>query len=358
MGILDILKKIKRKNYEDDYEYDYDYEDTDDKIESEYEYRKKEEINDINIKEKDVDTLIEEKNIIENIKDIENTNLKEEIELSKEEIEELISSEILKVIELYDDFDKVKIAAREAAENIGKNYIKELPNYLNRKIHKPSRFIDKYDEIGEWGVAVENSVLMIIYSYKEDAVPVLERISQRNSNLNLKATNLLCKLASEGVKTEEIVNSIMNNLIAFNDENKIVILGFMSQIKENNQVIGLIQHFYKAFVKNGEIENAYKTLKHLINAAERFTKGHLNFLKAIAMGKSFINLEEIMGIEEEDPKIVSIEKVNDFLRIDAAITYYSLDFNDDDINSKLHYLSEYSLDKGLRERIKAMLKYK
>ncbi|WP_322546182.1 hypothetical protein, partial [Clostridium perfringens] len=125
--------------------------------------------------------------------------------------------------------------------------------------------IVKYDEIGEWGVAVENSVLMIIYRYKVDSLPVLERISQRNSNLNLKATNLLCKLASEGVKTEEIVNSIMNNLIAFNDENKIVILGFMSQIKENNQVIGLIQHFYKAFVKNGEIENAYKTLKHLIN---------------------------------------------------------------------------------------------
>lgn len=347
MGIFDIFKRVKRKDYEDDYdgEYEDDFEDDIDDLKSnkdKVEINYNEEIN-----------LMEEKNIIENFEEI---NLKEEVKLSKEEIDDLISSEILKVIELYDDFNQVKVAAREAANNIGREYLKELPNYLSGKIHKPSRFIDKFDEIGEWSIVVENSVLMIIYSYKEDAVPILERVSQRNSNLNLKATNLLCKLASENVKTDEIVNSIMNNLIAFNDENKIVILGFMSQIKENNQVIGLIQHFYKSFVKSGEIENAFKTLKHLINAAERFTKGHLKFLKAIAMGKNIINLEEIMMVEDDDPRTIAIDKIDDTLRVEAAITYYTLDNNDDDINSKLYYLSEYSLDKNLREKIKLLLK--
>ena len=335
MGILDIFRKRKRKNYEDDYdeEYEDEYEKKiDDLKENDY----KEELN----YKEEIDLKVE-KNTIENLEEI---NLKEEVKLSKEEIDNIISSEILKVIELYDDFDQVRIVAREAANNIGREYLSELPNYLNGKIHKPSRFIDKYNEIGEWSIVVENSVLMIIYSYKEDAVPILEKVSQRNSNLNLKATNLLCKLASENVRTEEIINSIMNNLIAFSDE-----------IKENNQVIGLIQHFYKSFVKNGEIENAYKTLKHLINAAERFTKGHLKFLKAIAMGKNVINLEEIMMIEEDDPRTLSIDKIDDSLRIDAAMTYFTLDNNDADINSKLYYLSEYSLDKNLREKIKILL---
>lgn len=347
MGILDIFKRVRRKDYEDNYdeEYEDEFEEKIDDLESnsyESEIKYKEEID-----------STEEKTIIENFEEI---NFKEKVKLSKEEVDDLISSEILNVIELYDDFNQVRIAAREAANNIGIEYLSELPNYLSGKIHKPSRFIDKYDEIGEWSIVVENSVLMIIYSYKEEAVPVLERISQRNSNLNLKATNLLCKLASENVKTEEIINSIMNNLIAFNDENKIIILGFMSQIKENNQVIGLIQHFYKSFVKSGEIENAYKTLKHLINAAERFTKGHLKFLKSIAMGKNTINLEEIIVVEEEDPKFISIDKIDDALRVDATITYYTLDNSDDDINSKLYYLSEYSLDKSLREKIKVILK--
>lgn len=347
MGILDIFKRVRRKDYEDNYdeEYEDEFEEKIDDLESnsyESEIKYKEEID-----------STEEKTIIENFEEI---NFKEKVKLSKEEVDDLISSEILNVIELYDDFNQVRIAAREAANNIGIEYLSELPNYLSGKIHKPSRFIDKYDEIGEWSIVVENSVLMIIYSYKEEAVPVLERISQRNSNLNLKATNLLCKLASENVKTEEIINSIMNNLIAFNDENKIIILGFMSQIKENNQVIGLIQHFYKSFVKSGEIENAYKTLKHLINAAERFTKGHLKFLKSIAMGKNTINLEEIIVVEEDDPKFISIDKIDDALRVDATITYYTLDNSDDDINSKLYYLSEYSLDKSLREKIKVILK--
>ena len=347
MGIFDILKKIKRKSNEDEYDEYYEYE-FEEKLESlkKVDNRFKDESNE----------EVYEKKEVEAYEDKEDINIKEEVKLTKEEIEELLLNEILKVIEVYDDFDKVKIAAREAANNIGKEYLNELPNYLNGRIHRPSRFIDKYDDIGEWTIIVENSVLMIIYSFKEDAVAVLQRISQRNSNLNLKATNLLCKLASENTKTDEIVNSIMNNLIAFNDENKIIILGFMSQIKENNQVIGLIQHFYKSFIKSGEIENAYKTLKHLINAAERFTNGHLNFLKSLAMGKNTLNLEEITAIEENDPKSVRMDKVDDYLRVDAAITYYTLNQKDDDINSKLYYLSEYSLDKNLRNKIKSLLK--
>ena len=35
--------------------------------------------------------------------------------------------------------------------------------------------------------------------------------------------------------------------------------------------------------------------------------------------------------------------------------YYTLDKNDKEINSKLQYLSEYSLDKNLRENIKLVL---
>lgn len=348
MGIFDIFKKIKRKSNEDEYdedEYEYEFEE---KVEGlrKVDNRFKDEFNE----------EIDEKKELETYEDKEDISVKKEVKLTKEEIEELISNEILKVIEVYDDFNKVKISAREAANSIGKEYLNELPNYLSGKIHRPSRFIDKYDDIGEWNIIVENSVLMIIYSYKEDAIDVLQRISQRNSNLNLKATNLLCKLASEDTKTDEIVNSIMNNLIVFNDENKIIILGFMSQIKENNQVIGLIQHFYKSFIKSGEIENAYKTLKHLINAAERFTNGHLNFLKSLAMGKNTLNLEEVTVIEEEDPKSIQMDKIDDYLRVDAAITYYTLNQKDDDINSKLYYLSEYSLDKNLREKIKSLLK--
>ena len=340
MGIFNFLKKVKQNGNYDDLRESINIKDNN---------------NDNNFKEIRVDLSDLEIEIEDKFEEKEE-NIQEEVKLTQEELDELISSEILKIIDLYDDFEDVKTLAYEAAEKIGKENIKEIPKFLNGKMHRPTRYINKYIDDQEWTVAVENSILMIIYSFKKDAVPVLERLSQKNTKLNLKATNLLCKLASEGVETDEIVSWIMNNLMAFNDENKITILGFMSQIKGNNQVIGLIQHFYKSFVKNGEIEYAYRTLNHLINAAEKFTQGHLKFLKAIAMNKSTINLEEIMMLEENDPKVITLNKIDDLLSIDAAVTYFALDKNDDDINSKLHYLSEYSLDKNLRENLKMLLK--
>ncbi len=339
MGIFNFLRKVKHnENNEDN-------------------LREKVEIidnNKDNYSEINIDISDLKKEIEDNFEEQEE-NI-EKVKLTQEEIDELISSEILRIIDLYDNFEDVKSAAYEAAKNIGKENIKDIPKFLSGKMHRPTRYINKYIDDQDWAVAVENSILMIIYSFKKDAVPILERLSQKNTKLYLKATNLLCKLASEGVETDGIVNWIMNNLMAFNDENKITILGFMSQIKGNNQVIGLIQHFYKSFVKNGEIEYAYRTLNHLINAAEKFTQGHLKFLKAIAMNKSTINLEEIMMLEESDPKVISLHKIEDKLSIDAAITYFALDKNDDDINSKLYYLSEYSLDKNLRENLEVLLK--
>lgn len=337
MGIFNFLRKVKQND---------NSRDNDNVIDDYNEDNYKEMKLDLSDLEKEIENIVEEKEEI----------IEEEVKLTQEEVDELISTEILRIIDLYDNFDDVKSSAYESAMKIGKDNIKEIPKFLNGKMHRPTRYINKYIDDQEWSVAVENSILMIIYNFKKDAVPVLERLSQKNTKLNLKTTNLLCKLASEGVETDEIVSWIMNNLMAFNDENKITILGFMSQIKDNNQVIGLIQHFYKGFVKNGEIDYAYRTLNHLINAAEKFTQGHLKFLKAIAMNKATINLEEIMMLEENDPKVITLNKIDDKLSIDAAITYFALDKNDDDINSKLYYLSEYSLDKNLRENLKVLLK--
>ena len=338
MGIFSFLKKIKDRNNEEFEEKIEEYQNTIDYVDNE---------NGENI---EMNFSIQEKEISENPKEII-----EEVKLTQEEVDELISNEILRVIDLYDDFNEVKVAAKESAKKIGKENLEEIPKFLNGKMHRPAKYINKYFDDSEWTMVVENSILMIIYSFHKDAVPIMERISQKNSKLNLKATNLLCKLASEGIETDEIVNWIMNNLITFNDDNKIVILGFMSQIKNNNQVIGLIQHFYKSFIKNGEIEYAFKALKHLINAAERFTQGHLKFLKYIAIGKGTINLEEITTLEDGDPKTINFNKIDEYLSIEAAITYYTLDKSDDDINSKLYYLSEYSLDKNLRENLKILL---
>lgn len=330
MGILSFFRKFKEGKI-DNFESD--------------ELREKEviireEYNSFNEESKEV---IEE--VIEEIKDVE---------ISKEEVYTVIIREILNIVDLYDNFNEVRFAAREAAMKIGRNNLGEITRFLSKKIDRETKYITRYSE-EEWNIVVENTILMIIYSYREDAIVVLEEISEKYSRLKLKSINLLCKLASEKVKTDEIINWIMNKFIDFNDKEKIIVLGFMSQVKGNNNVIGLTQYFYKDFVKSGQIDYAIKTLNHLINVAEQYTDGHLKFLKSIAMNKKNLKLSEIMKVEEGDPEFVNITNINENLSIEAAIMYYKLDSDDKDIKSKLQYLSEYSLDENLRKDIKAIL---
>ncbi|GAB6170384.1 hypothetical protein JCM1393_28440 [Clostridium carnis] len=342
MGFLDLFKR--NKAYIDKYDEIDNNEYEDEQIEEVKEEKKQEEI---------------KFNINLEVEEIKNEPVEEKVNLkvlSEKEIEELIIGEILNVIDNYDNFKDMEIYAKEASKNIGKEYLSLLPNFIHGKVSKPSKFRGKYDELGEWNIVVENVVLMIIFNYKEDSIEYLEKIAYGNNQIKLKAINLLCKLASEDVKTDKVLEGLMNHLVNFSDEDKIIIFGFMSQIKGNNKVIGVIQHFYKTFVKEGDVVKGYQTLIKLINAAERFTEGHLKFLKTLSMGKSIINLEEIMGIEKNDKKIIDIGKISDELKVNATITFYTLDNTDDDINSKLYYLSEYCLDKALREKVRAVIK--
>lgn len=330
MGILSFFRKFKENKINDFESTDLHEKEVIDKEENS------------NFNENNIDVIEE---VIEEIKDVE---------ISKEEVYTTIIREILNIVDLYDNFNEVRFSAREAAIKIGRNNLNEIPKFLSKKIDRETKYITRYSE-EEWNVVVENTILMIIYSYRDDAVSILEEISESYSRLKLKAINLLCKLASEKVKTEEIVNWIMNKLVDFTDDEKIIVLGFMSQIKSNNNVIGLIQYFYKDFIKNGEIEYAIKTLSHLINVAEKYTSGHLKFLKNIAMNKKTIKLSEIMVVEENDPEFIEINNIDENLSIRAAIMYYKLDENDKDINGKLQYLSEYSLDENLRKTIKEII---
>lgn len=352
MGILNAFKKLRNK----------------DKIrkEGEKSYENKNEIDNVIIKKEENlegKEIIESIEYIESFKDIEliidkenNENIFNEYkELTDEEIENLIIEEINKVIEVNDNFNEVKIKSREAANRIGVQYLDRISKYLTKDRKGFDKYHDKYEDREYFNVVIDNSILMIIFSFKEYAVDILEKISQKNNNLYLKATNLLCKLASENVKTEEILDNIINNIMLLNDENRIITLGFMSQIKENGRVIGVIQYFYKDYLKKGQLEKAYKTLNHLINAAERYTEGHLKFLKEVSRGNKKIDLQNIMVLEENDPKYIMVDKISEELRVESAITYYLINPKDKEIKDTLKYLSEYSLNDNLRKKIKKVI---
>ena len=132
---------------------------------------------------------------------------------TEEEIHKIIVQQILRVIDSGKDFNSMQMAAEEAGKVIGKEYITLVSTYIKDKVSKPTYMKGKFDELGQWPIAVENSVLSILYSFKEDGVDELLKIVDNGGNSCLKAINLLCKLAGKGIEIEKIVDSLILRML-------------------------------------------------------------------------------------------------------------------------------------------------
>lgn len=286
--------------------------------------------------------------------DEDDTNDESFCEVHKE-IEEVIKREILNVAIYHDKFEELKARAKIAANNIGEENIHLLPGYLMGKIYKPNELKGKYESFGQWTMVVENSVLMIIFSFREKGVAVLTKIAYGNTSIKLKAINLLLKLAKDCICTDEIIDDIIKNINMFTDDEKIDIFTFASQIKENKKVIALIQHFYKEFLKDEDVERAYETVIHLMNVAQSHTAGHLNFLKVIAMDNKKIDLKKVMPIKDGEKEFIDIDNLDEFIKIRATLTFYNINREDVEINNKLIYLSKHHEDDKVKNEIKRIM---
>lgn len=271
-------------------------------------------------------------------------------------IDDLIKKEILNVVQYHENFNELTARAKIAAYNIGEENVDLLPEYLSGKINKSVELNYKYENEKEWEMVVENSVLMIIFNYREKGVHILTKIAYGDTKLKLKAINLLLRLAADGVYTESIVDDILNNILDFSDEEKIIIFGFASKLKGNNKVIALIQHFYKEFLKEENIQKAYETLEYLINVAQRATSGHLNFLKMLAMDSNQIDLRKVIDVKDGEKELINVGELDDMIKIRAALTFYSINKEDKEINNILYYYSENYYNEEVKNEIKNIFK--
>ena len=236
-----------------------------------------------------------------------------------------------------------KVANTDFYESISEKC--EQNTYIKDKVSKPTYMKGKFDELGQWPIAVENSVLSILYSFKEDGVDELLKIVDNGGNSCLKAINLLCKLAGKGIEIEKIVDSLIYLMKSFNEEDKYKVLGYFSQIKGYGKIERLYELYYKKFILEGNLDAAYDIILNLINIRERYTREQLIFIKALALFDSELDMEMILKGENGR---VSFENIDEKLRIKAAISFYSLNKMDSEINDSLYYLKNNSLDSELR----------
>ena len=279
--------------------------------------------------------------VIDHVEEYHNTK-----ELSPEELKSLITGEILKVVDKSQNFDSMELYSKEAAKEIGIENISALTEFLYGGISKPSYLKGRYNGLGAWPTAVKNAVLTILYSFNEYSVDELLKIANDKSANSIKAVNLLCKMAAKGIEEDKIIDSIIYIMDNFSDENILSTLGFLSQVKNNNKVLKTLEVYFKKYIYDNNIESAYDITLSIINNVGTFTREQLIFLKAVALSDEVLELSLIL--KDEDGEF-DLSSVSEDLRLKAALSFYSLHDKDEEINSKLLYLRDNSLDIELRK---------
>ena len=285
--------------------------------------------------------------VIDNIEVFHNRS-----QLTQEELKSLITGEILKVVYKSQNFDSMEVYAKEAAKAIGIENIQPLTEYLYGGISKPNALKGRYNGLGAWPNAVKNAVLTILYSFNEHSVDELLKIANDKSSNSIKAVNLLCKMAAKGIEEDKIIDSIIYIMENFTDENIISTLGFLSQVKNNAKVSKTLEVYFKKYIYDNNIESAYDVTLSIINNVGTFTREQLIFLKAVALSDEVLELSLILKNENGE---FDLSSVAEDLRLKAALSFYSLHNKDEEINSKLMYLRDNSLDMELRKYLTDIL---
>lgn len=143
----------------------------------------------------------------------QNKNQKRNLELEKFLIE---------VAKEFEDKDKFKSAAKKVASELEFEKAKELPRYFHDNPPEPESLKSKtakYGLFGVWMSICQDSVFEILYNYKEKAIPTLYSIGFGVYDwTQYKAINILCRLADEGIQTDEIVKDIGDEINQFRYE--------------------------------------------------------------------------------------------------------------------------------------------
>ena len=272
--------------------------------------------------------------------------------LTAEELKSLITGEILKVVDKSQNFDSMELYSKEAAKVIGMENIGALTEFLYGGISKPSYLRSRYNGLGAWPTAVKNAVLTILYSLNEHSVDELLKIANDKSANSIKSVNLLCKMAAKGIEEEKIIDSIIYIMDTFSDENIIATLGFLSQVKNNTKVLKTLEVYFKKYIYDNNIESAYDITLSIINNVGNYTTEQLIFLKAVAISDEVLELSMIL---KDEKGTFDLSSVPEDLRLKATLSFYSLYNKDEEINSKLMYLRDNSLDIELRKYLTEIL---
>lgn len=261
--------------------------------------------------------------------------------------------------------DKVKFvqSAQKAALEIGEDNFDAVTRYINNPPDIPGGVDSRYMRQGDWILACHSAVFEILFNFKEKSIPLLYTYTfQGQGDEPRMAAFVLMRLATDGVKKEEILQNLLQHLDSLQEETIKMVVAKLSLIKDDDEAYTALDRIFDWYLEQ-DVTMAYFVMKHIWVCKEKEGLKYLFFLKRLARGKGLENVPDSTDASKFfmlEPELKEFAKKgilipSYYYSVDAAQCLYLATPHDQEIMSMLYDWSENHQDPWVRINLMELL---
>ena len=124
------------------------------------------------------------------------------------------------------DLEALRLRAAAVADDLGPSSINDLASLFHAEHTPPPELASEFAGLGAWTAARQFAIFEVFYHFGDNAIPVLKQVAFGEYDWTQgNAIEILCRLAADGVRREEIVDALIEHLPAMREEAHAYALG-------------------------------------------------------------------------------------------------------------------------------------
>lgn len=117
------------------------------------------------------------------------------------------------------DIENFRVHAASVADDLGPSSINDLASLFHADHTPPPEFANAFGGLGAWLTARQFAIFEVFYHFGDKAIPVLKQVAFGEYDWTQgNAIEILCRLAADGVRRDEIVDELIEHLPEMREE--------------------------------------------------------------------------------------------------------------------------------------------
>ena len=273
-----------------------------------------------------------------------------------------VADEIRRVASAIEDDAELSARARAAARALGKRFTAEAPALYHQAGDPPPEQREQFRRpLGAWLMAWQYALFEIAYHLGETALPMLRETAFGEYDwTQASATDVLCRLALDGVATQATANEIAYHLRSWRHEQLCYVHPMVARVAAISPVLEaayerLIAEWKKDFNQEDVLNFILALARVHPPAAER----HTPFLRDLVFGDGVLRWEadiaRALGTTPESVRRPWSDEHDEALRVRAATVLFQLDPTTADVRARLETWATTHDDPQCRKELTELL---